>query len=480
MITLAIITFLAAITAATEGIIRAPITRNHDLRNTLAFAKKRNQHFSKRDTFDAALYNDQGSQYLVEVSVGSPAQKFIVTLDTGSADLWIPSNECPATACPFSRFDPSSSSTFKSLDAPFNIQYGIGSVNGTYVTDTVSLAGATINNQQFGLATSTQDILFPSQSGRSNESHVEANGILGLGYPSLTQANGQGEGVYNPFVFNLVSQNLISEPVFSIYLNSITQSGWSGEIIFGGIDHSKYTGELTYLPVAGLSSQSRGSNRYYYWMVYGQGLGVRNGTHGTSPYWKLKEMGAFILDTGTTLTYLPTTVATDIVQAFAGPQGYRLDRSSGVFSVNCDTAKNPARFELQMSTSSTTSAHPVNLSVPASQLVIPLDSNDPATATACMFGIAPLGGSGSIGSNMYLVGDSVLRSTYMVFDMGRNRIGLAASRGVSGSVSSSNGTSNSSTSSSGVSSAGFRYETNVSLLVTLAALVITAFTMASF
>ncbi|KAG1302228.1 hypothetical protein G6F62_015899 [Rhizopus arrhizus] len=42
---------------------------------------------------------------------------------------------------------------------------------------------------------------------------------------------------------------------------------------------------------------------------------------------------------------------------------------------------------------------------------------------------------------MYLVGDSVLRSAYMVFDIGNNRIGLAASKGVGGTVTSSNGTS---------------------------------------
>lgn len=103
-------------------------------------------------------------------------------------------------------------------------------------------------------------------------------------------------------------------------------------------------------------------------------------------------------------------VATEIVSAFAGSNGYALDRSSGVFAVDCNTANSPARFELQMSTSSSRSSSPIVLSVPASELVIPLDSNDVSTASVCMFGIAPLGGSGSIGANMYLVGDSVLRS----------------------------------------------------------------------
>ncbi|KAI9272493.1 aspartic peptidase domain-containing protein [Sporodiniella umbellata] len=499
-ITLAIFAFVSVVATLDEGVIRAPIIRNHNWSNTLALAKKRYQHisrrkFDKRDSFTASLYNDQGSQYLVEVNIGTPAQKFVVTLDTGSADLWVPSNNCPARECPFSRFNPSNSSSYKSLEAPFNIQYGIGSVNGTYVTDTVSLGGATINNQQLGLATSSKDILFADESD-GKTSHVDANGILGLGYPSLTQANSQGEGPYNPFVFNLVSQKLISEPVFSIYLNSITQTGWSGEIILGGIDNSKYSGELNYLPVATLSNRKSGGvsgsgGKYYYWMVYGQGLGVKNATHGSNPYWRLKEMGAFILDTGTTLTYLPTSVATEIVTAFAGPNGFSLDRSSGVFAVDCDASKSPARFELQMSNSNSFSNQPLVVSVPASQLVIPLDSNDPSTASACMFGIAPLGGSGSIGSNMYLVGDSVLRSTYMVFDMGANRVGLASSKGVSGTVTVANSTlantthpssSSSATSSgSGTSNIAFSaYKTNIPSSMALSALAIIAFTMATF
>ncbi|EIE76775.1 hypothetical protein RO3G_01479 [Rhizopus delemar RA 99-880] len=408
----AIFAFMA-IASIDANIIRAPIIRNHNANNIYELAKKRHQllskrSFKKRDSHTASLYNDQGSQYLIQVNIGTPAQTFTVTLDTGS------------------------------------IPYGIGNVNGTYAKDTVTIGGATVSNQQFGLATATSDILESSTSTSSNS--VEANGILGLGYPSLTESYSQGNGGYNPFVFNLVSQNIISDPIFSIYLNSISQTGWAGEIIFGGTDPTKYEGDLAYLPVVGLTSKTSGifggsSSRYYYWMVYGQGLGVTNSSTGSNPSYSLGEVGTFILDTGTTLTYLPTTVATEIVAAFAGSNGYSIDSSSGVFIVDCSVYSSSARFELKMAQSSSSNASPVTLSVPASQLVIPMDSTDVSTASVCMFGIAPLSGSGTIGSNMYLVGDSVLRSAYMVFDIGNNRIGLAASKGVGGTVTSPNGTS---------------------------------------
>lgn len=37
----------------------------------------------KRDPFQSSLYNDEGSQYLIQVGIGTPAQNFTVTLDTG-------------------------------------------------------------------------------------------------------------------------------------------------------------------------------------------------------------------------------------------------------------------------------------------------------------------------------------------------------------------------------------------------------------
>ncbi|KAI7904813.1 aspartic peptidase domain-containing protein [Cokeromyces recurvatus] len=433
---------LAVATTKEDGIIRASIIRNPLHGNLLQVAKKKHELLTKRglhkraDVFRSPLYNEQGSQYLIQVGIGTPPQNFTVTLDTGSADLWVPSSNCPKSSCPFSRFDSSKSSTFKLLNEPFSIQYGIGSVNGTYATDTVTVGGATVSNQQIGLAYRTEDIMTP------NPSNIEANGILGMGYPALTQSYTNDENSYNPFVFNLAAQKIIKEPIFSIFLNSITQPNWSGEIVFGGTDESKYNGDIMYVPVAGLTTESfTNSMNYYYWMVYAQGLRVTGSQMGSNPSWRLREIGAFILDTGTTLTYLPTSVATDVVSAMAGEGNYVLDSQSGVFIVDCATAKSSARFQLEISQQAGFSNNPVILSVPASELVIPVDGATADTAQVCMFGIAPLSNSGSIGSNMYLVGDSVLRSAYMVFDMGQNRVGLASSKGTNGQVMTNSTTS---------------------------------------
>lgn len=332
----------------------------------------------------------------------------------------------------------------------------MGNVNGTYVTDTVSVGGATIKSQQFGLASNTQSILtnqntvttsianvsnkITSLSASTNSSSTPtANGIFGLGFPKLTAASSKGQGAYNPFVFNLVSEGIISSPVFSIYLNDASSTGWVGEIIFGGTDESKYSGNLTYLPVMSLSSSKKkrsnlpDNSSKYYWMVGAQGFAVTDASNSSKTLnVTFPNVGGYILDTGTTLTYLPSSMAKQVVEAVAGSNGYSLDSSSGSYIVDCNAAKSTTQFELKMTASNSVTDDPVVLSVPASSLVIPLDGKTAATSNYCLFGIAPT--SSSLGDNLYLVGESLLRSTYLVFDMGNNRVGLAAANGANGSI----------------------------------------------
>lgn len=372
-----------------------------------------------------------------------------------SADLWLPGSSCPTTECPNGLFTEASSSTFKNLNQLFTLTYGIGGVNGTYVTDTVSIAGGTIQNQQFGLASDTQQILTnpntiaASSVAKNNIKQLAssrtpvANGILGLGYPKLTAAASKGQSLYNPFVFNLAQQNIIADPIFSIYTNSASKTGWVGEIIFGGVDETKFTGNLTYMPVVSLTatkptttnkrSLAAISASNYYWMVNGQGVSVQDSANSSANLdLKFSSSGAFILDTGTTLTYLPTAMAQQILNAAVGPNGFETDSGSGTYLVDCNAASTTATFVLNMAASNAADAEPITLSVPMSQLFIPLDTTSISTATQCLFGIAP-SDSVAVGGNMYLIGDSVLRSAYMVFDMANNRVGIAAAAGATGS-----------------------------------------------
>jgi phytepsin len=47
----------------------------------------------------------------------------------------------------------------------------------------------------------------------------------------------------------MMEQGLVSDPVFSFWLNRHADDEEGGEIIFGGMDPKHYVGEHTYVPV---------------------------------------------------------------------------------------------------------------------------------------------------------------------------------------------------------------------------------------
>lgn len=106
---------LAASCVASSGYLKLDLHRRATSKSRLA----------RRQDVDAVLTQNQGLEYLVNITVGTPAQKLAVTLDTGSSDLWIPASSaslCQKGQCDFGSFDPSSSSTYQVVEEDgFNI-----------------------------------------------------------------------------------------------------------------------------------------------------------------------------------------------------------------------------------------------------------------------------------------------------------------------------------------------------------------------
>ncbi|KAG0324033.1 hypothetical protein BGZ99_002274 [Dissophora globulifera] len=212
-------------------------------------------------------------QYYAEVEIGSNNQKMRLDFDTGSSDLWVPDSTCKTRKVTFNR---ATSTSFKPVKGKFHISYGDGSaVEGIVGQDRVNLAGLVIENQTIGLAT-TESTSF---------SNDVVDGILGLGYNSICAV----PGTLTP-MDNLIKQNLIQSPCFSVWLGRSTEGG-GGEYRFGGYDASKFEGELTWVPV----TEKR------YWQVKCDGLFFGEVD--------LQQKGDVIIDTGTTLVIVPTPVA---------------------------------------------------------------------------------------------------------------------------------------------------------------------------
>ena len=94
--------------------------------------------------------------------------------------------------------------------------------------------------------------------------------MQGLGLPGLSE-----QRVMPPF-FNMVRAGLLDSPVFSIWLNANISgnSHPSGELLFGGMNTRKYTGQMHYHPVVGSRCNNPPAIR--------SRVGQIKGMHGTS------------------------------------------------------------------------------------------------------------------------------------------------------------------------------------------------------
>lgn len=94
-------------------------------------------------------------EWIGPISIGTPPHLFAIDFDTGSADLWIPSSNCNASACARKdQYQASNSSTSTLQPGNFTIRYADGStVQGSIYTDTVNVAGIRAQGQIFSAVT---------------------------------------------------------------------------------------------------------------------------------------------------------------------------------------------------------------------------------------------------------------------------------------------------------------------------------------
>ncbi|KAH6947564.1 hypothetical protein HPB50_020079 [Hyalomma asiaticum] len=219
-------------------------------RNTTDPVRSQRTWLSAPSVIQEELENEKNLHYYGLISLGTPPQPFKVIFDTGSANLWVPSIKCPDTedGCKNKKkYDSSKSSTYKADGRKFRIEYGSGVVEGIYSTDVLTVGNGKVNAQTFAEATKAKGATFKA---------AQFDGLLGLGYPSLAEDN------VVPVFDNMMKQNLLPKPVFSVYLNRDPKATPGGEIYFGDIDSKRYTGSITYTKVTKKS----------YWQFNMQGM----------------------------------------------------------------------------------------------------------------------------------------------------------------------------------------------------------------
>ncbi|KAI8969273.1 aspartic peptidase [Mycotypha africana] len=350
-----------------------------------------------------------------------------------SSDVWVPSSQCTKSMCPHSLFIEKDSSSLKQTKQAFEVQYGSGSAVGIAAYDTLTINSFTSSNQALGLVTSAKG--FFSSGTNSTD---KASGILGLGFQGLLRNPNE-----ETFITNLVKNKVIDEPVFSIYLNKQGNYGYTGEIVLGGYETDRLMGGIRFLPVVNYDSttgkanigrsfrNSNSSKLYKYWTVAGQAV-LSYLSDGTKLYEsQFNDIQPVILDTGTTLSYLAEDTVVSLLRTITS--NYKpLALNEGTvqaYQVNCsDFLSQDIWFDFQFSTSiSDFSTSPVVIRVPLKELALPQDTDSIDTAKTCLFGLAPISDSfvASVGRG-WILGQTVLRSAYVVHDMLGLQIGIGA------------------------------------------------------
>ena len=288
-------------------------------------------------------------------------------------------------------YDPEQSSTSKFVSSDFNISYvdGSGAV-GEYRSDTLRIGGQELEDLQFGLGLASSS----------------PEGILGIGYPiNEVQVNRNSRNPYPNVPQAMVDANLIKSSAYSLWLDDLESS--TGSILFGGIDTQKFQGELSTLPI----QQEFGVHAEFIITLSKVGL-TQNGQ--TKNFDSEDLPIPVLLDSGSSLTYLPNYLTQDIYDALE----VTYDEREGTAYCDCRLADTNDTLDF-------TFTEP-KISVPMSELAInPGPQIDGSYATfqdgapLCIFGISPADRDTAV------LGDTFIRSAYIVYDLSNNEISIA-------------------------------------------------------
>ncbi|OBT73686.1 hypothetical protein VF21_06204 [Pseudogymnoascus sp. 05NY08] len=312
--------------------------------------------------------------YTTSVFVGSKNKRLRMLVDSGAASTWVMGSTCTNSSCQIhDLYGPADSDTYKATTTTFSLQYGTGTVSGQYIEDTLGLAGFSLP-VQFGVANNVSD----------DFNNFPMDGILGLSrVPNV---------VVPGFVDTLIEKKLLDKNIFSVNIYRASDLANNGEITFGGVDASKYTGDITYTDITAPGAS---------WVIPVGEAGFNGKDSG------LKGRNA-IIDTGTTYCFMPPA---DAMLFYANVAGANVSEDGTSYAVPCTTTI-PAEFTFSGATYSIPSKDWVGGKVGGVE-----------TETMCTSNIYS---RNATGDGSWVLGDTFLKSVYAVFDLDQNRIGLAS------------------------------------------------------
>ncbi|KAI0672031.1 acid protease [Trametes maxima] len=343
----------------------------------------------KASIFDPAITNEV-VDYVATVGVGNPPTDYSLLIDTGSSNTWVGAGKA---------FVQTSTTRDTGNLVVIRMVVSNGRLNGygagNQITDQVTLApGFVIENQSLGVA--IDDAGFDG-----------VDGIIGIGPVALTC------GTLFPAILdciptvtdNAFTQGLIEAHEIGIaFAPTESLEVTNGELTFGGVDESKFTGPLTFVPITSTSPSSE---------FVGIDQTVTYGTAGTP----ILSSASGITDTGTTLLLL----ASDAFATYQTLTGGVPDNATGLLRLTPDQFANlqslffhigDATFEFTPNAQIFPRA--LNTAIGGQPDSIYLIVND-------------LGSPSGEGMD-FVDGMTFLERFYYVFDIANNRVGFATTQ----------------------------------------------------
>ncbi|KAK4185796.1 aspartic peptidase domain-containing protein [Podospora australis] len=362
-------TVLAGVTLE-EGLVRFSLTEKPD--SGPVFSK----HFKRQSQTTPIVGKNSGTIYTIDLTFGTPGQTVPVEFTTGESELWVNPICAKADDPAFCQAQPrfTESSSLVDLGSYGQTTYAKGSVDFAYVSDYVSLGAAKLTQQIFGVAI---------------DSEAVSVGILGVG-PNV---HGWDWG-YPLFLDNLKQQGFINSRAFSLDVRGLASS--SGAVIFGGLDTSKYIGDLVKLPVLPPTQAPDGMTRF--WVAL-NGISVNQAGGSVVPVLSGGNQ-AVVLDSGSTLSAFPSAIFNQLLAAFPGAV---LEASSGLYVVDCLAPGQGGSIDFTFGSKV--------INVPYYEFIWH------AAADKCYLG--------AYADDFPILGANFLRSTYAVFDSDNRNVHLA-------------------------------------------------------
>jgi len=330
----------------------------------------------------SAHATNQAIYYTTAVQVGSPSVNYQLLIDTGSANTWIGAKTKYVKT-----------STGVATGAHLVVNYQSSQMQGSLYYEKVALSSTIeVSSQAIGVAA--------SQKGFDG-----VDGVLAIGPARLTRGtSSQGATVQYPTITdNLWSKGVITNNVVSLSWEPTNAVGTiNGQITFGGVDSTRYTGPLTYNPITTTWPASS------YWGINAAGVG-----YGTKQLFTEKSVPA-IVESGLTLVYL----ASDAFAAYKTATGAVLDTKTGLLTVT------KAQLAILKPLDFTIGGVKYSLTANAQLWPRSLNTAIGGAAYNTYLVIADLGTKSGSGLDIIL-GQAWMERFYTTFDTALQRVGLA-------------------------------------------------------